>query len=756
MGMPFIDLSSAEAIKALKGRKEFGYEILKEEAFRNEVRILNHPTKEEATDAVYKHLEQKDKNDRDSGKLKKDAPPTQPTIGRIRRLAGDLYSRNVYSQMSSVVGMEFPKPVPSDPEITHEQQVANIYRAEQLFLGLNSVGYSIAPILGSDAHLKIGRPGEDAAFRVRIDKFNAFTTGGATVVYTDEHGGRRDDMVEDALRRRQVSIVTPPTLPERGFSAAIDVPLLRLTHAEQKAVVQFEGVTEDLLPNIRLQLLIANADRLGLSTRLPRTSEWGAGENWDKATREDGAFTIVTLPTKGGEFTLPANTAFAYARAIIRRAGKTESEILGLTAPISFNLNRRLGPLPAFKGPVEPLKLDGEIRLRKQDLLTSGDSEELDWSVESSDPTTISVDSDEQTICIRPLAEGAGQLRITVSDGVDDVSILIPVIADKEGLMKQYLEMLRRGEQLEAAQSQVARSLNQVSADIRDQRENLISLEKDAQKQAARAAAISRDLTAAQTALGTEEKSLKEAQERLRQTTVTLESADRTVSTHREAYQRLDAETKAAGERFRDLEARRQAAWQQYVDAPKKRKEEARARWESLRDQANAAELEWRGLQQRRNGAETTLANARSDRDSAAGAVTKARQTVDQLEKSARDRRKTLDDLTSRLKTQQEAITGTLRNVTEKEKGLKRSEDTLATLMATLGKLDGEVAWLSATAARLGKVTWIPEMNVSSFLRHQLGPRMNQQKNLRDDAKVLNFDLGVEFKRIRSIRDLFA
>ncbi|MFM7059007.1 MAG: hypothetical protein ACKO2P_19020, partial [Planctomycetota bacterium] len=65
MGMPFIDLSSAEAIKALKGRKEFDYEILKEEAFRNEVRILNHPTKEEATDAVYKHLEQKDKNDRD-------------------------------------------------------------------------------------------------------------------------------------------------------------------------------------------------------------------------------------------------------------------------------------------------------------------------------------------------------------------------------------------------------------------------------------------------------------------------------------------------------------------------------------------------------------------------------------------------------------------------------------------------------------------------------------------------------------------
>jgi hypothetical protein len=761
MGVPFFDFSTPEAASALRDRAEFGFEILKEAAFRDELKILNHPVKEEAARDLRRRLKEKDAEDERRGIRKPDAPPTQPTFGQFRRLGTVLYSKHIYSQMGSVVGIEIPRPVREGSSASDEMQVKKVFRGEQLFLGLNSDGFSAGPILSSDEHLKIEGGGGQGNLKVMIDKFNPFNSGGGTTVFTKSEIGRQDDKVEDALRSRQVSIVTPTKWPSKDGASSIDLPLLRLTQVDRKAVVQFEGPSAETLQNIRLQLVIANADRLKLNSQVPWPENWG--NNWDEPKQQDGAFTILTLPTTGGEIDLPENTAFAYVRAIIRRADhpirrgdKLVTELLGMTAPISFNLNQRLGKTPSFKGQMEPLRLDGEVRLLKQDLLATGNADELDWSVVSSDPGKISVYSDDQAIYVRPLAEGNVQLNFTMSDGIDEFHATIPAMADREGLLKQYMEMLKRGDQLESAQNQVARSLKRMSSELSDLRDGLISLEKEAQKQAERAAGTSRDLTAARTALGVAEKAHRDAEERLKQASAALDNAEKTVNLHRETYVRLDNETKAAGARFRDLEARRQAAWQQFLDAPKRRKDEARARWESLRDQANAAEQEWRGLQQRRNNAETALANARSDRDSATAAVTKAQQGVDQAARTARDRRKTVDDLASKLKRQQDSITETLSSVAEREKGLKRSEESLANLTASLQELDAEISWISATATRLSKVTWIPEINVSSFLQNKLRPRVNQQKTLWDDLKVLSFDLGVEFKRVKDIRDLFG
>lgn len=736
IGLPFIDLYKPDIAAEISKRTEFGFEILNTGAFRNELKIINHPMSDKVDMSILGNA-------------------NNTSILKMRKFVRQTWTPDIARSKGSVVAMEFPKR-PLDEPVKPEQESEDvkqyrkkINRAEQFYVGMLSDGYYLSPSFGSDTH----------SLKGNVSTLVPFKKGSVTLAFvnplTNDNTVREDD-VEDAFRRRDISIVRQ--LTDLGKSP-IAVSSLRLRASGNKALIDFAAPPLLSESDFIVQLVSAKQSGIQLTRKLPNPVNWLPADDGTTKDFDDGTYTVRKIPVSNGHAEVPLVEGFdfAYVRVIYKSASGTY-ELAGLTSPIVASSRPPIGKKLSLRTNPPPVTISiaDATRIPLTELLAENLENDYEWDLQSSDPAVINAELDDNSIVLTPISEGSVTLTVMATDGDEDHAVTFTVTANGDAIRQLEADARQRSALLAVNQQRLAKTLGGTASDFSGSVKRVSAIDLDATKVADSISTMRRKLTDAEADKSAADDTRREAERSLENATAVVNTAEKSVDSRKAEYGQIDSQTKAAYNTYDNLVNRTKAAWSAYQDAPKSKKDQAKARWESLRNQKDAAETAWRQLQQKRDAAAKLLADARAARDSAVAVRDKAKNAVDRAIKNQSEKATAVSNIRKDLSKLESSVTPLLDRITDEEKIQNGVIDAGKSVSSKLDEFDEELRWLYEAAAKLKSKRWVRGIDPDRFVRESLTPRQDFQKQLRWDLRELQNSVVEELRRLQRIRSLFS
>jgi hypothetical protein len=736
IGLPFIDLYKPDVAAEISKRTDFGFEILNTGAFRNELKIINHPMSDKVDISILGNA-------------------NNTNIIKLRKFVRQTWTPDIARSKDSVVAMEFPKRPLDEPTTKNDesddvkQYRKRIKRAEQFYLGMLSDGYYLSPSFASDAH----------SLKGNVSTLVPFKKGSVTLAFvnplTSDNTVREDD-VEDAFRRRDVSIVRQ--LTNLG-KPPIAVSSLRLRASGNTAIIDFAAPPLLSESDFIVQLVSAKQSGIQLTRKLPNPENWQIPADGTVKDFDDGTYTVRKIPISNGHAEVPLNEGFdfAYVRVIYKSASGTY-EIAGLTSPIVASSRPPIGKKLRLRTNPPPVTISiaDDSRIPLTELLKENLENAYEWEVQSSDPAVINAELDGNSIVLTPISEGAVTLTVMATDGDEDHTVTFTVTANGDAIRQLEADARQRSGSLAVNQQRLSKTLGRTATDFSGSVKRVAAIDSDATKLADSIAKMRKKLTDAEADKSAADDTRRDAEKSLDDATAVVNTAEKTVDSRKAEHDRIDSQTKAAYNTYDDLVNRTKAAWAAYQDAPKSKKDQAKARWESLRNQRDAAETTWRQLQQQRDAAAKLLSDARASRDSAVADRDKAKKAVDRAIKNQSEKTTAVSNIRKDLSKLENNVTPLLERISDEEKTQNGVVDAGKSISSKLDEFDEELRWLAEAAAKLKSKRWVRGIDPDRFVRESLTPQQDSQKQLRLDLRELQYSVGEELRRLQRIRRLFS